>query len=397
MESHMEGRSKILKKDQVRPGMFVRKYGVGTFDDPLVTVNRIIASSEDIAKYIPDKTEEVEIVVTGYGFECVETPGEQRTAEQAAKDLAEALPEARRIHRESLRYVRRFMDDVRAGRIVDPGDAEPVVGAVIDNVSGNSSAALTLSFLKRFDEYTYTHCINVQLFAILLGMAMGLEGDELRRLGVSALFHDVGKGKVPLNVLNKPGRLTDDEFRVMKNHSMLGLKMLSQVRGVNNDILRGVVEHHERFDGKGYPQGISGDEIHVFGRIIAVADVYDALTSVRVYKKAMTPSQALGNMYKWNGTDFDPECMRKFIAIVGIYPPGSMVQLSDKRYAIVLETNHHAPDKPKVKVLFDKRVQPVLSECIDLAAESYKGLKVVSQPDPTDLGVDLKLLSGFLV
>ncbi|WP_432734885.1 HD-GYP domain-containing protein [Maridesulfovibrio sp. FT414] len=397
----MPGNIKSIRKEDLKPGMYVQSYGLGTFTDPLVEVGRFIESYDDIIKYLPDDTAKVEILTDKALSEKNEIRSERpkRSAEQAAQELSAALPEARRIHEEALDYARKFIQDVKDGKIIEVEEAEPMIGKVIDSISTNGAAALTLAFLKRYDEYTYTHCINVNLYSLLLGKALGLERKQLEKLGIAAMFHDVGKGRVPNKVLNKPGKLTEQEFEVMKGHSMQGLNVLKEVRGLDLSILRGVVEHHERYGGNGYPRQLKGEEIHPFGRMIAIADVYDALTSVRVYKEAMTPAKTLSLMFKWKGTDFDPAYLNRFIRIMGIYPPGTMVQLEDKRFALVLETNESSPLKPKVKILFNRRMQPVQSECIDLATFRKDGneLKVLRQPDPSELGIDLKQLARFLV
>ncbi|WP_320172046.1 HD-GYP domain-containing protein [Maridesulfovibrio sp.] len=390
---------KSIDRKDLKPGMFVRSYGRGTFQDPLVEVGRFIESYDDIAKYLPDSTSKVEILtdkVLPEKKKHSEKPA--KSADEASRLLAAALPAARRIHDESLNYARKFIDNVRHGKTIEVEEAEPIINQVIDSISENEPAALTLAFLKRYDEYTYTHSINVNLYALLLGKAIGLDREKLKKLGLAAMFHDVGKGRIPGKVLNKPGKLTDSEFAVMKGHPLLGLKVLSQVRGLENDVLRGVVEHHERYDGNGYPRQLKGEDIHPFARIIAISDVYDALTSVRVYKEAMTPAKTLSLMHKWKGTDFDPSFLNRFIRVMGIYPPGTMVQLEDKRFALVLETNASSPLKPKVKVLFNRRMQPIPAECIDLSTyrQDGKELKVLRQPDPSELGVDLKQLSRFL-
>ncbi|MFW5500005.1 MULTISPECIES: HD-GYP domain-containing protein [unclassified Maridesulfovibrio] len=390
----------IVKKKDVKPGMYVQRYGVGTFQDPLVEVGKYIESYEDIAKYLPDETQQVEIV-SGRDlpikvFSCDKG---SHTAEDAARNMAEALPEARRVHDEALNYARKFIEDVRQGKTVAVEEAAPIVGEVIDSLTANEPAALTLAFLKRYDEYTYTHSINVNLYSLLLGKALGLQREDLEMLGIAALFHDVGKGRIPNKVLNKPGKLTDSEYEVMKSHSSKGLEVLKGVEGLDRAVLRGVFEHHERFDGNGYPSGIKGDDIHPFGRIIAISDVYDALTSVRVYKKAVSPAKTLSLMYKWKGTDFDPAYLNRFIRVMGIYPPGTMVQLDDLRFALVLETNETKPRHPKVKVLFNSKMQPVHSEFLDLATYKKDGqtVQVMRQPDPQSLGVDMQQLSRFLV
>ncbi|WP_027723370.1 HD-GYP domain-containing protein [Maridesulfovibrio zosterae] len=395
----MTSEIRSIKKRDVKPGMFVHGYGCGTFHDPFVAVGRFVETYDDIAKYLPEETEQVEILTDKIFEKKIKNDHSVRSAATAAADLAEALPAARRIHEDALDYARKFIDDVRNGKEINIAEAEPIIGQVIESISTNESAAITLAFLKSYDEYTFTHCINVNLYSLLLGKALGLDSDELKDLGLAAMFHDVGKGRISNTLLNKPGKLTDSEFETMKGHSLQGLKVLSNIKGLSEDVLCGVFEHHERYDGKGYPQKIKGDEIHKFARIIAICDVYDALTSVRVYKQAMTPAKSLSLMFKWKGTDFDPEYFNIFIRIMGVYPPGSMVQLEDKRYAIVLETNEAFPLKPKVKILFNHRMQPIISECVDLASCSDDGreLKVLRQPFPASMGIDMKQLSRFLV
>lgn len=391
---------KIIKKKDVKLGMYIQRYGAGTFRDPQVEVGKYLESLDDIAKYIPNDTEQVEIL-TGKSLPDLPPSGvmKARNTEEAARHLAEALPEARRVHEEALDYAHKFIDDVRKGKTIEVEEAIPIVGEVIDSLAANEPAALTLAFLKRYDEYTYTHSINVNLYSLLLGKALGLSRKKLELLGVAAMFHDVGKGKIPNKVLNKPGKLTDVEFGIMKTHPQKGLEVLGDVEGLDQAVLRGVVEHHERFDGSGYPNGVKGEDIHPFGRIIAISDVYDALTSVRVYKKAVTPAKTLSQMYKWKGTDFDPAYLNRFIRVMGIYPPGTMVQLDDLRFAFVLEINEDKPRQPRVKVCFNAKMQPVSPEFIDLAAHKNDGkeLKVMRQPDPKSLGVEMKQFSRFLV
>ena len=394
----MTGKISSIKKRDVKPGMFVHSYGCGTFHDPFVAVDRFVRSYDDIAKYLPEDTAQVDIIEDKMIENNVVKKGGERSIAAAAADLAAALPAARKVHEEALDYARKFIGDVQNGKEINIAEAEPIVGQVIESISNNEAAAITLAFLKKYDEYTFTHSINVNLYSLLLGKAIGLNKDELKDLGLAAMFHDVGKGLISSSLLNKPGKLTANEFETMKSHSLQGLKLLGNVEGLNEDVLRGVVEHHERYDGKGYPRRIEGSKIHRFARIIGICDVYDALTSVRIYKKAVAPAKTLSLMFKLRGTDFDPEYFDSFIRVMGIYPPGTMVQLEDMRYAIVLETNELFPLKPMVKVLFNRRMQPIISECVDLAAsgEDGKELKVLRQPLPDSMGIDMKQLSRFL-
>ncbi len=305
--------------------------------------------------------------------------------------LGREVEKARALYDDSLNLARDFMTGVAQGGEVDYERAGAFVEEVIGSVTRNPDAMVSLTKLRSFDEYTYTHCVNVAVLATAFGDFMGLGERELRDLGTAALFHDLGKALVPQDILNKPGKLTDEEFEQMKQHPVRSFGVLRK-RGedVPPAVLRGIVEHHEKFNGKGYPRALGGENIHPFARLIAVADVYDALSSRRVYKPPMSPNKALTIIYGMRGQDFHPGHAERFIKFMGIFPVGSLVRLSSGEHGVVAGSNPSAPLRPTVIVAWDHALRPRARVTVDLAADSpaSKQLKIETCVDHEPLGID---------
>jgi putative nucleotidyltransferase with HDIG domain len=368
------------RRQDLRPGMHVVSYGQGSFNDPVVKVDKPILTPADVDRLVPGHVREVVIDTQA----DVPPPG--------ATGIAEELSTAKRLHAEALAHVKSFVDDVRRGTDIDVRAAEPLVRNFIASVFRNESAAITLFKLRGFDAYTYTHSINVSLLAVLLGKHLGLDEPTLLELGLAGMYHDVGKARIPEAVLNKPGRLSEAEFAVMKSHPLEGYKILAAKQDRNPEILRAVLEHHERHDGSGYPRGLRGEAIGLFSRVVSIVDVYDALTSRRVYKEPMAPSKALGLMYQWRDRDFPPQAVENFIRCVGVFPLGSFVRLSNGEYGIVASVNPLAATRPEVKVVLDARLRPLIPRVADLQELSGtpEALEIAEVLNPADLKIDLE-------
>jgi putative nucleotidyltransferase with HDIG domain len=367
---------RTVKRKDLRPGMLVVSYGRGSFEDPVVKLGQVIQSPADIDRLLPAGVTEALV------------------DDSPATPLDVELPVAQRLYSDAIGHVKNFVDDVRRGTDIDVRRAEPLVQSFIESVFRNESAAVTLFKLRGFDEYTYTHSINVSILAVLLGKHLGMDRRTLLRLGLAGMYHDVGKARIPEAVLNKPGKLSDAEFRTMRTHPLEGWRILADSPGVDPDILRAVAEHHERHDGSGYPRGLRGDAIGLFSRIIAIVDVYDALTSRRVYKEPMAPAKALSLMYQWRDRDFPPQAVENFIRCVGVYPPGSFVRLSGGEYGVVVGAAGHASTKPGVKLCLDARLRPQTPRLVDLEAQSGApdAQEIVEVLDPAALKIDLERL-----
>lgn len=302
--------------------------------------------------------------------------------------LQEELATARRIHEDSLQLARDCIKDVRMGRQVDYGASEALVGDVIESVMRNSNALVSLSKLRDYDEYTYTHSINVAVLTLGFAKHINFPRENLQELGLAALFHDLGKARIPDEILNKPGKLSSEEFGIIKKHPEKGVEVLQRSNAAGLQVLRGVGEHHEKFNGKGYPRGLAAEDICLFASIITLADVYDALTSKRVYKKGIQPNKAMSTIFSMRDQDFFPEHVLHFVRFLGIYPIGSMVRLSNGSYGLVISPNPGDPLRPNVKLVLDAQKSPCTLVDIDLSQAAEQELKIVDSFDPKEFGID---------
>lgn len=247
-------------------------------------------------------------------------------------------------------------------------NARKQVDSIVDEISTNKDVLINLMDLQAFDDYTYNHSVNVAILSISLGVALGLNKSELCKLGFAALLHDIGKVFVPKEILNKPAKLTDEEFEEMKSHSRLGWDHIKRGLGISDEILIGILEHHEKYGGGGYPSNIEGDEISLFGRIIAAADVYDALTSQRPYRKAMLPSDAVEYVMASIMTQFDPLIVNTLVKKIAPYPVGTSVTLSNGTTAIIKENNKECCLRPIVRIYLEgeEEVEPYEIDLADI-------------------------------
>jgi HD-GYP domain-containing protein (c-di-GMP phosphodiesterase class II) len=226
---------------------------------------------------------------------------------------------------------------------------------IVDEILCNRHAMINLIDLRTYDDYTYSHSLNVTVLSIVLGAALGLGKDTICELAIGALIHDTGKMFIQKEILNKPGQLTDGEFEEIKKHSELGYRYLCDNPDIPESSKIATLHHHEQYDGNGYPNGLTGEEIHLFGRIIAVADVYDALTSDRPYRKAMLPSDAIEYIMGGYGTLFDPDSVRALTQKVAPYPIGTCVRLSTGETGIVVKNYEDTSLRPMVKLIVDSK------------------------------------------
>ncbi|MFW5733950.1 MAG: HD-GYP domain-containing protein [Oceanidesulfovibrio sp.] len=394
---------KKITARQLKVGMFVVDAGLSWMDHPfLYQEEGEIASQQHIEAILEDGYEEVFVDPSrgSYaGLDYQEPLTDSLLNDMDILDgvsakkvsLKEEMGKARRLYSDSLQFAREFLHGARMGYLVDYSQSEKLVESVIDSVIRNEDAVVSLTKLRDFDEYSYTHSINVAVLAVAFGKNLGLSHKMLRSLGSAGIFHDIGKARIPEAILNKPGKLTGEEFEVMKSHPKKGFDLLAKQGAAEEVVLLGVLQHHEKFSGRGYPDGVSGDEVSVLARIIAVADVYDALTSERVYKKGMLPHKALALMYSMRGMDFHTGYVERFIKSMGIYPVGSFVRLSTREYALVSGSNSAQPLYPQVLVVLDDRQRPCTPHEVDLAEVREGGdnvLEIIECLNPKGFKID---------
>lgn len=280
--------------------------------------------------------------------------------------LDDEMGRARALHREASRIVHDLMGDLRLGRQIELEQVQPVVARIVDSVLRNQNALLPLARLKDHDQYTFQHSVSVCALLTSFARTLELPHDTIREIALGALLHDVGKARVPDEILNKPAQLTDAEFEKMKSHVVQSKIILQATPGISPVAVDVAAQHHERHDGSGYPNGLAGAQISLYGQMGAIVDVYDALTSNRVYRRGMPPTAALRQLLDWSTSHFDPHLVRAFIRSIGIYPSGSLVRLDSGRLAVVLEQNADRLMQPVVKVIFHTRGHYLAPEVVDL-------------------------------
>jgi putative nucleotidyltransferase with HDIG domain len=320
---------------------------------------------------------------------ALDAAARQRPPAFRSTPLSEERARARRLQREAARVAARIMEDVRLGQQVELDPARALIRQTVDSIVRNQDALIGLNRIRSVDHYTFEHSINVSVLMIAFARALGFEPEVLQQIGLGALLHDVGKSQVPDRILNKPGRLTDAEFAVIRRHVVDGHAILARIPGMPSAALDVVVEHHERMDGTGYPERKSGQGITRFGQMAAIVDVYDALTTERVYHGAIPPYEALRKLLEWSPHHFDRTLVQQFIRCVGIYPIGTLVRLESQRLAVVVETGRAELLKPVVRVVYDigarRRLTP---QDLDLAAPRVYGKdRILNAEDPAKWGL----------
>jgi putative nucleotidyltransferase with HDIG domain len=272
--------------------------------------------------------------------------------------LEQELPRARDIARQSKILVRDILEDARVGHSLDTAGAKQAVSSLVESILDNPDALVCLGQLKNKDQYTAEHALRVCVLALAFGRHLELDATELNVLGVGAMLHDIGKMKIPTEILNKPGRLTARENELMKNHVTFGVEILEKSAGIPPAAVEVARNHHERFDGGGYVAGLKGEQIGLYGSIGAIVDCYDAITSNRAYHAGMSPFDALNRMYSWRGRDFHAELIEQFIQCMGVYPIGSIVELDSGAVGVVISVNRFRRLRPKVALVLNADKTP---------------------------------------
>lgn len=299
----------------------------------------------------------------------------------------EELKRAAMVCSKAKKAVVSMFQEARMGSAISAEAAGELVEEISSSVIRNPGALISLSRLKTADDYTYMHSVAVCALMVALARQLGLSEKEVREAGMAGLLHDLGKAVMPADVLNKPGKLTDDEFRVIKNHPVEGHRLLAEGKKVSDIVLDVCLHHHEKVDGSGYPDRLAGDQISLFAKMGAVCDVYDAITSNRPYKAGWDPAEAILKMTEWSKGHFDEKVFQAFVKSIGIYPTGSLVKLSSGRLAVVLEQSEKSLLAPWVKVFFSTKSQVyIVPETIDLSHPSVNE-KIVSREDAAKWGI----------
>lgn len=377
-----------MKKIDIRDlkvGMYIRELDRPWLDTPFMLQGLWITSPKDIeevrryCKYVyidPDKGKDVDsdfalVGQTAYSPQSGEQKPikiDQAPVYKVHVRFENEISVAKSIHRQATDVVHDMYDDVRMGKSVDARGAKATVSSIVDSIIRNPDAQVWLTQLKDKDEYTAIHSLNVCILSLAFGRHMGFSREMLNELGLGALLHDLGKIRVPVQVLNKPGKLTNEEFKLMKLHPIYGKEILSTTSGLSPNVVDVAYSHHERMNGTGYPHGLNSDQISLYGRMVAIVDMYDAITSQRVYHHGIHSMDAMKQLYELRRTDLDQKMVEQFIQCLGIYPVGSIVELVCGAVGIVISINRERRLKPMILlVLNEQKVRITPPRIIDLA------------------------------
>jgi putative nucleotidyltransferase with HDIG domain len=310
-----------------------------------------------------------------------------QTAPPPRVAMSEEVKRAAKICVSAKSAVVSMFQEVRMGKAISSEAASELVDEISSSVMRNPGALISLARLKTADDYTYMHSVAVCALMVALAGKLGLDEKQTRDAGMSGLLHDLGKAMMPMEVLNKPGKLTDEEFRIIKSHPEEGHRMLLEGGTVGAVPLDVCLHHHEKVDGSGYPHRLKDEQISHFAKMGAVCDVYDAITSNRPYKAGWDPAESIRKMTEWTNGHFDTRIFQAFVKSIGIYPVGSLVRLSSGRLAVVTDQSEHSLLTPRIKVFFStKSMAYVPPEVIDLSRPGVSE-KVVAREDAQKWGI----------
>lgn len=311
-------------------------------------------------------------------------------------DDADPRARAQSTYHSSLGIVVDLMSELRLGRIPSSERAVQVIDTMRDLILTDESALLGLTLLKKYDEYTYAHSVNVAIFCLAFGKQLGLEGAALRRVGLGGLLHDVGKARTCEDIIKKPGALTDDEMKIMQRHPELGAEITESMRGIDGETAEIVLHHHIRHDGTGYPRLPAGVQVHPHGQLVALADCYDALTTTRPYQKGRHPSEAVRLIRRLVGKAYAPEIVGAFTEMIGTWPVGELVRLASNELAVVASLNHVDATSPRIRIVTNRDGSLLEAPLdVDLAAESGNERTIVASVDPLVKGIDVGKVLGI--
>jgi HD-GYP domain-containing protein (c-di-GMP phosphodiesterase class II) len=392
---------KKISSSDLRVGMYINELDCDWLTHPFLTNQFKVNSDAQIEKIVATGIHNV-YIDTDKGLDVPDAPTEEEvrhnlqeemialaTAEPSTHQRTTREDELHRAHAikgRAQQLVRTVMADARLGRAVEVEQVDHVVENITESILRNSGALLGLLTIKNKDDYTFLHCVSVCALMVAFCRTMEIDAETTRQAGMGGLLHDTGKALVPDAVLNKPGKLTEEEFELIKRHPRDGYEILLKSPEIGPIPLDITLHHHERLDGNGYPDKFKPEQIQQLVRMSSIVDVYDAITADRCYHRGITATDALRKLHEWSSFHFDPKLVQAFIRCVGIYPVGSLVRLESGRLGVVMEQNDASLLMPRLKVVFstksNSRVEPYE---LDLSRPMGSGGadRIVAHEDPS--------------
>ena len=378
-----------ISASKLQPGMHVTNPGLSQESNPnIFLADRVIESKGDVASITHNGFVDA-FVDTERGTYFQGNPRHKRELENPLSAISTddsqgdaspgnfdrisgQLESAEKQYRLFLQHARDFINQLKLTQTIDVKSNEAFVESVIKQADEAGRALLFLSKLQQYDEYSYTHNLNVSILSVLFGKYLGLGPENLMILGLSGLFHDIGKLMVPERILKKPGKLTNSEFALVQKHPVYSREMLERQKDIPAEVIRCAHEHHEHYCGGGYPRGVGHEQIGRASSLVSIIDTYDAVTSDRRHRPAVSSHKAITLIFSLKGKSFSPALVDRFIRFVGIYPVGSVVVLANGRKGIVIEQNQENLLLPKIRVILDEKNRYCPPRDVDLLREQGK-------------------------
>ncbi|MBF0496090.1 MAG: HD-GYP domain-containing protein [Deltaproteobacteria bacterium] len=393
---------KTISVQQLKVGMYIEDLGMSWLNHPFLRTRRLIKSDQEIKKI--EQHGLLSIKINTAKGDDVDPPGDGRARPQAmilspaepqsetiepeeltseilsaladTVSVQDEIAQATRVYNEFLNRTGIFFSQVQIGKPINLADVASDLDELIQSIFRNRYALSALVKLKTFDEYTYTHSVNVSVLALTLGRFLDFPLPKLRAVGVGALFHDLGKMAIPEKIINKPGPLNMEEFKEIQKHPYLSAKLLKNADHVSREVIECALFHHERYGGQGYPRGLKANEIPLAAQVISLADVYDAMTSDRIYRKKISPHETLRIMYAGRAVQFDPALVANLVKCLGVYPIGSLVKLNTGEMGLVVDIDSYDLMHPKIILINGSDASGRhLPQVLDLARQSEEKSK----------------------
>lgn len=316
-------------------------------------------SSDKIDKVLPDFNEPIEDIAKSHNENKVALEKELKTANALYQNAKEVQS--------------KILQNIANGNSFDVDEAKSYTDAMVDSIFRNQDALSCMSRLRIKDEYLVEHSLNVSILMTIFAKHLGEDKNLIEQLALGAFLHDIGKIQIPSDILTKPGKLTAQEYDIMKSHVERGVEVVSESHHLSHVVMSMIKEHHERLDGNGYPNQLPGNAISKYGRMIAIVDSYDAMTADRVYREGMHPINAFKNLVNEAPDSYDETLVEKFIQCLGIYPVGTLVKLNSGKLGLISRLNKNKPLQPYVRVFYNTRLnQAIPMEEINLSHCKYR-------------------------
>jgi len=381
---------KKVSVDYLKPGMYISNLDRPWVDTDFLFQGFLIKTQGDI-----DKLKEY----CTYVFIDVErgAPAEAYLTENIESGISikveEELPKAKATYNRLTEEFNNIIDKLKSGGKLNIETIQQDLHLLVDGGLRNNDAYLLLTKLKTKDNYTYTHCLSSSIFGIIMGKQMGLRKEQLQELALGCMFFDIGKIKYPNELLVKTGPLTDEEISLIKNHVNDSIEILKNTHGIQQSVIDVALNHHERFNGTGYPAKKKGSEIPLFARIAGIVDTYDALTSLRIYHKQCSHEHAIKELYSLRDIDFQADLVEMFIQCLGIYPTGALVELNTGEVAVVLQQNMISRLKPRIMLILNRKKEfnnyfPIINLLTAGHGKNEKQLEIIKTLEPGAYGIN---------